>query len=65
MTQTATPAFANNSFYEKTLFTPSESMLKAEAGGRIMIYDSMDNETVNRVIDEQFNRIDNIDVYAN
>ena len=56
----ATSAFAENSFYEKTLFTPSDSMLKAEARGRIMIYDGMDNETVNRAMDEQFDRIDNM-----
>ena len=56
----ATSAFAENSFYEKTLFTPSDSMLKAESRGRIMIYDGMDNETVNRAMDEQFDRIDNM-----
>ena len=56
----ATSAFAENSFYEKTLFTPSDSMLKAESRGRIMIYDGMDNETVNRAMDEKFDRIDNM-----
>lgn len=55
-----TSTFAENSFYEKTLFTPSDSMLKAESRGRIMIYDGMDNETVNRAMDEQFDRIDNM-----
>ena len=56
----ATSAFAENSFYEKTLFTPGDSMLKAESRGRIMIYDGMDDETVNRAMDEQFDRIDNM-----
>ena len=56
----ATSTFAENSFYEKTLFSPSDSMLKAESRGRIMIYDGMDNETVNRAMDEQFDRIDNM-----
>ena len=60
LTLTATSAFADNSFYNKTLFTPSDSMLRAEARGRIMIYDGMDNETVERAMDEQFNRIDNM-----
>jgi len=55
-----TSAFASNSFYQKTLFTPSDSMLKAESRGRIMIYDGMDNETVDMAMDEQFDRIDNM-----
>ncbi len=60
LTVTGTSAFAMNSFYQKTLFNPSDSMLKAESRGRIMIYDSMDNETVERAMDEQFDRIDNM-----
>ena len=60
LTLTTTSAFADNSFYNKILFTPSDSMLKAESRGRIMIYDGMDNETVNRAMDEQFDRIDNM-----
>ncbi len=60
LTLMATSAFANNHFYNNLLFTPSDSMLKAESRGRIMIYDGMDNETVERAMDEQFNRIDNM-----
>ena len=56
----AASAFAENSFYYNTLFTPGDSTLKAESRGRIMIYDGMDNETVNRAMDEQFDRIDNM-----
>lgn len=55
-----TSAIAANSFYHKTLFEPSDSTLKAESRGRIMIYDSMDSETVDRAMDEQFDRIDNM-----
>ena len=60
LTLTATSAFADNRFYNKLLFTPGDSMLRAESRGRIMIYDGMDNETVERAMDEQFNRIDNM-----
>ncbi len=60
LASTATPVFANNSFYNKLLFSPSDSMLKAETRGRIMIYDGMDSETIERAMDEQFNRIDNM-----
>lgn len=56
----STPAFANDSYQLKMLFTPSSSMLKAEARGRIMIYDGLDIETVNRAMNEQFDRIDNM-----
>ena len=55
-----TSAFAADSFYHKTLFDPSDSMLKAESRGHIMIYDSLDSETVDRAMDEQFDRIDNM-----
>ena len=60
LTLTATSAVADNRFYTRLLFTPSDSMLRAESRGRIMIYDGMDNETVERAMDEQFNRIDNM-----
>ena len=60
LTLTATSAVADNRFYNRLLFTPSDSMLRAESRGRIMIYDGMDNETVERAMDEQFNRIDNM-----
>ena len=60
LTLTATSAFADNRFYTRLLFTPSDSMLRAESRGRIMNYDGMDNETAERAMDEQFNRIDNM-----
>ena len=53
-------AFANDSYQLMMLFTPTHSMLKAEARGRIMIYDGLDIETVNRAMNEQFDRIDNM-----
>lgn len=52
--------FAADSFQHKMLFMPTESMLKAEAKGRIMIYDGLKSETVHRAMNEQFDRIDNM-----
>ncbi len=57
---TTAPAFAADSFQEKLLFEPSNSMLKAESRGRIMIYDGLDVATVDKAMDEQFDRIDNM-----
>jgi hypothetical protein len=42
------------------LFEPPESMLLAEARGRVMIYDGLHSKTVNLAMDEQFDRIDNM-----
>ena len=53
-------AFATDSYQEKMLLTPSESTLKAEAKGRIMIYDGLESEIVDRAMNEQFDRIDNM-----
>lgn len=57
---TTTSAFAMDSYQKKMLFTPSDSMLKAEAKGRIMIYDGMESEMVDKAMNEQFDRIDNM-----
>ena len=54
------PAYASDSFQHSMLFSPSEGMILAEAKGRIMIYDGLDIKTVNRAMDEQFDRIDNM-----
>ena len=42
----------------KVLFTPSNSDLQAEVNGRVMIYDSLKNKTVEKAMNEQFERID-------
>jgi len=54
------PAMAegvNERFQYNALFNPTAGQLKAEARGRVMIYDGLDNEAVERALDEQFERI--------
>lgn len=55
-----TSVIAQDSYYHNTLFKPSDSIIKAESNGRIMIYDGLNNETVDKAMDEQFDRIDNM-----
>ena len=47
-------------YQEKMLLSPSELILVAEARGRVMIYDGLKNETVEKAMDEQFSRIDSM-----
>ena len=53
-------ANAYDSYQLEVLFTPSKSDLEAEAKGRVMIYDSLKNETVEKALNEQFGRIDHM-----
>ena len=59
-----TPAHAQTgtvSAYERNaLFNPAESLLRAEARGRVTIYDGLDNRLVERALDTQFDRIDHM-----
>lgn len=52
----ATSAFADD-YQQNMLFSPSEHILVAEARGRVMIYDGLENTTVEKAMDHQFNRI--------
>jgi len=54
------PAQAMDNYQYKTLFTPGDYTLKAEAKGRIMIYDGLTSKTIDKAMDEQFNRIENM-----
>lgn len=53
-------AFAEDSFQQNALFNPSMGQLLAENSGRVMIYDGLKIETVNKAMDEQYDRIDNM-----
>ena len=55
---TLSSAQAYDSYQLKVLFTPTKSDLDAEARGRVMIYDSLKNEMVEKALNEQFGRID-------
>lgn len=53
-------AGADDRFQENALFNPSQSQLTAEARGRVMIYDGLDNDAVERALDTQFERIEHM-----
>lgn len=53
-------ATAADQYQYKVLFNPSEAVLLAEAEGSIMIYDSIENEIVERAMTQQFGRIENM-----
>lgn len=57
---TSLQASTQDSYQERVLFSPSPEILQAEAGGRIMIYDGLRNETVEKALDHQFGRIENM-----
>ena len=56
----ATAAEANDGFQYNALFNPSRSQLSAEARGRVMIYDGLENDVVERALDTQFDRIEHM-----
>lgn len=53
-------AGAEDSFQMNALFYPSQAQQEAEARGRVMIYDGLDEADVERALDEQFDRIEHM-----
>jgi len=49
-----------SAYQQNMLFHPTQSVLKAESRGRVTIYDGLDNRQVERALDTQFGRIDNM-----
>jgi len=60
LVSTSFAAGAADSFQIKTLLAPGKSTLQAESRGRVMIYDGLDEEVVDRALDEQFDRIEHM-----
>ncbi len=54
------PLLALNEFQSQQLFKPSVSQLLAEEKGKVMIYDRVDENTIDSVMTNQFDRIDNM-----
>ena len=52
--------WAGISSEEKMLFEPSDYLREAGERGRIMIDDGFENKLVDKALDEQFDRIDNM-----
>lgn len=53
-------AGAEDGFQLNALFNPTQAQQRAEARGRVMIYDGMDEQVVERALDEQFGRIEHM-----
>ncbi len=51
---------AYDQYQYEVLLNPSQDMLRAEDKGRSMIYDGLENETVELAMTSQFNRIENM-----
>ncbi len=49
---------ASNTWQMTRLFQPTQADLNREAKGRIMIYDGLTDKTVERALDEQYDRVD-------
>jgi len=49
-----------NAWHTHSLFEPSLNQRRLEAKGRIMIYDGLPASTIERVLDSQFDRIQNM-----
>jgi hypothetical protein len=48
------------SWQERRLFTPTEGQLMAERRGQVMIYDQLDADVVDKALDSNFQRVQNM-----
>lgn len=53
-------AGAGDSYQRMALLNPSQGQLQAEERGRVMIYDGLENDVVERALDTQFERIEHM-----
>ncbi|MGD2073416.1 MAG: hypothetical protein PVG38_00615 [Gammaproteobacteria bacterium] len=61
MTMAADPADSlDDEFQVNALFDPSEAQLRAEATGRVMIYDGLHEDLVEQALDEEFERVEHM-----
>ena len=60
LSMTPMGAGAEDSYQKRVLFSPGPEILRAEAAGRVMIYDGLSNQTVEKALDDQFGRIENM-----
>jgi hypothetical protein len=56
----AASAASSSNWQVKQLNDPSPGLVQAEARGRVTIYDGLREQQVERAMDEQFERIDNM-----
>lgn len=55
-----TISIANDSFHDNPLFNPDANLLEMESTAHIIIYDGLPNKIVERALDQQFDRIENM-----
>jgi len=60
LTVVAGQAIAESSWQTQRLLAPSESQLKTERQGRVVIYDGMHETLVDRALDTQFGRVESM-----
>jgi len=57
---TAASPFKYDSWQERRLMEPKPQELQSEAHGKVFIYDGLEATTVDRAMDQHFDRIDNM-----
>ena len=60
LSMTPMGAGAEDSYQKRVLFSPGPEILRAEAAGRVMIYDGLRNQAAEKVLDDQLGRIESM-----